>query len=151
ISFAPAWSPDGTRIAYSVFNRHPSNIKNIDLYEFDFRSSTYRLLSNRKGINSGASYSPDGKNIALTMSFLGNPEIFLLNPVQKTVTRMTNSLGFDVDPSWSPDGKFMSFVSSRTGAPMVFSMANDGTQVQRLTFAGKYNATPNWSPTNNKI
>lgn len=151
IAFAPAWSPDGTKIAYSLFTRHHNNVKNIDLYEFDFATSTIRLLSNRKGINSGAAYSPDGKKIALTMSFRGNPEIFTLDPTDNTVTRITSSFGFDVDPSWSPDGSKMAFVSSRTGTSMVFSMASDGSHVQRLTYAGVYNATPSWSPRNNKI
>src|SRR4051812_1475932 len=42
IAFAPAWSPDGTRIAYSLFTRHNNGLKNIDLYEFDFQNSTVR-------------------------------------------------------------------------------------------------------------
>lgn len=151
IAFAPAWSPDGTRIAYSLFTRHHNNVKNIDLYEFDFTTATIRLLSNRKGINSGAAYDPASRKIALTMSFRGNPEIFTLNPADSTVTRITHSFGFDVDPSWSPDGGKMAFVSSRNGAPMVYRMNADGSNVQQLTIAGRYNATPSWSPRNNKI
>ena len=154
IAFAPAWSPDGTKIAYSLFTKHHDNTKNIDLYEFDFSSATIRLLSNRKGINSGAAYdpvSPTGDKIALTMSFRGNPEIFTLEPATNTVTKITSSFGFDVDPAWSPDGKALAFVSSRTGVPMVFRMNADGSGVQRLTYAGRYNATPSWSAQNNKI
>lgn len=151
IAFSPAWSPDGTKIAYSLFTKRKDNIKNIDLYEFDFNSRSIRLLSNRKGINSGAAYTPDGKSLALTMSFLGNPEIFSFNLATNMVTRLTSSFGFDVDPVWSPDGRDLAFVSSRTGMPMVFSMKADGTNVKRLTYAGRYNATPTWSPQNNKI
>jgi TolB protein len=151
ISFAPAWSPDATKLAYSVYARHRGNIKNIDLFEFDFNTSTYHMLSNRKGINSGASYSPDGQNLALTMSFLGNPEIFNLNLATSTVTRLTKSMGVDVDPAWSPDGKTLAFVSTRSGKSMVYKMNADGSNPQRLTYAGVYNATPNWSPQGNKI
>lgn len=151
IAFAPAWSPDGSKIAYSLYTRHNENIKNIDLFEFDFKSNSSRLLSNRKGINSGAAYSPSGDSIALTMSFLGNPEIFLLDARKKSVDQITKSFGFDVDPSWSPDGKSLAFVSSRTGQPMIHRMQSNGEGTQRLTFAGRYNATPNWSMQNNKI
>lgn len=151
IAMAPAWSSDGTRIAYSLYTRHRNNIKNIDLYEFNFNNNTVRLLSNRKGINSGAAYAPEGGKIALTMSFLGEPQIFTLDPVTNQVTRITHSLSFEVDPSWSPDGKKMAFVSDRTGSPMVYQQNMDGTHVQRLTFAGRYNASPSWSPRNNKI
>ena len=151
IAFAPAWSPDGTKVAYSLFFKGRNNIKNIDLYEYNFSSNTIRMLSNRKGINSGAAYTPDGHKIALTMSFLGNPDIFLFDPSVNSVARLTKSFGTDVDPSWSPDGKSMAFVSSRSGMPMVYSMKADGSNVQRLTYAGRYNATPSWSPQNNKI
>lgn len=150
-AISPAWSPDGTRVAYSVYTKHSNNAKNLDLYEFDFTSNVVRLLSNRKGINSGANYSPDGKSVALTMSFLGNPEIFSLDRSNKTVARLTHSLGFDVEPAWSPDGSKLAFASSRSGMPMVFVMDKDGSNTQRLTFAGRYNASPAWSPNGKKI
>lgn len=156
IAFAPAWSPDSTRLAYSLYTKRRNNVKNIDLYQFNFRDSTIRMLSNRSGMNSGAVFHPDGKHIALTMSFLGseyekNPEIFMFSPDDNSVTRLTKSLGFDVDPTFSPDGKHLAFVSSRSGMPMVFRMNTDGSGAQRLTYAGRYNATPSWSPTGNKI
>ncbi len=151
IALGPAWSLDAKRLAYSVFTRHPGNIKNIDLFIYDFKSKTVELISNRKGMNSGASFHPKENRLALTMSFLGNPEIFSINLGTKEATRLTTSYGVDVDPVWAPDGQSMAFVSSRSGPPMVYSMDNAGQSVKRLTFAGKYNATPSWSPQNNKI
>lgn len=151
VTLSPAWSPDGTRIAYSLYAKNKRNVKNLNLYEFNFNSSKIKMLSDRVGINSGAHYHPDGKKIALTMSFLGNSEIFSFDPESKSVTRLTNNSGVDVDPNWSPDGKHLSFVSNRAGAAMVYRMNSDGSDVRRLTFAGTYNATPSWSPQNNKI
>lgn len=151
VTLTPAWSPDSTKIAYSLIAKNKKNVKNPNLYEFDFKTSRIKLLSDRAGMNSGAHYHPDGKRIALTMSFLGNPEIFVFDPESKSVTRLTNNPGVDVDPNWSPDGKHLSFVSNRAGAPMVYRMNSDGSDVRRLTFAGSYNATPTWSPQNNKI
>ena len=151
LAIAPAWSPDGTKIAYSLFTKRADGNRNIDLFEYDFRSKTVRMLSNRTGINSGAAYSPNGSRIALTMSFLKNPEIFTLDSSSSEVTRLTSSGGSNVDPSWSPDGSQIAFVSSRAGPSMIYKMNADGSGVTRLTYAGKYNATPSWSPRNNKI
>ncbi len=146
----PAWHPDGSKIAYSVYVKR-SNIKNLDLYEVDFNTNTMRMLSNRRGANTGAAYSPDGRTIAMTMSFLGNPEIFAFDPGNKKATRLTKTAGFDVDPTWSPDGKNIAFISTRSGPSMVWRMAIDGTETRRLTYAGTYNATPNYSPKGDKV
>ncbi len=151
IAFAPAWSPDGQKLAYSLFTRHKDHTHTIDLYEFDFQKSSVRLLSSKPGINSGAVYAPNGKTIVLTMSLSGNPELYELNPETKQSRKITRTPGFDVDPNFSPDGSTLAFVSSRSGAPMIFTTKLDGSELARLTFAGKYNASPSWSPTGDKI
>jgi len=150
-AMAPAWSPDGKQIVFTAITRNKKNIRNHNLFLYNLSSGKISMISNKSGINSGATYKPNGKELALTMSFPGNPEIFLLDPSSKVAKRITNSYGLDVDPSFSPDGKQIAFVSDRSGRPMVYKMNSDGANIQRLTFAGQYNATPSWSPLGNKI
>lgn len=150
-AMAPSWNPDGKQLVFTAVTKNNKNVRNHNLFLYDLPTGNVDMVSNRQGINSGATFSPDGKQLALTMSFPGNPELFLMNPKSKVVQRITNSFGLDVDPSWSPDGKWLSFVSDRSGRPMVYKMEASGANVQRLTYAGHYNATPTWSPLNNKI
>ena len=150
-AMSPSWSPDGKQIVFTAVTKNSKNVRNHNLFVYTVASGKIDMLSNRQGINSGAVYSANGQQLALTMSFTGDPEIYLLNPKSKVVQRVTNSYGIDVDPSWSPDGKQIAFVSTRFGRPMIYKMDVSGANVQRLTYAGYYNATPSWSPTGNKI
>lgn len=151
LTMSPAFSPDGSKISYSLIAKNRKNIKNTNLYELDLKTKVVKLISDRTGINSGACYHPDGSRIALTMSFLGNPEIFIFDPKDKSVARITKHSGIDVDPNFSPTGKELTFVSNRDGKSMIYKMNADGKNVTRLTFAGEYNATPAWSPTGKKV
>lgn len=152
IAMSPAWSADGNKIAFSVYNRHADNVKNIDLFEFNFKTGAMRPLSNRKGINSGACYSPSGHSLAYTMSYTGNPEIHILDLDSLESTQLTKSIGFEVDPAFSPDGSQIAFVSTRPGKPMIYTVSIKAPfDVKRITYAGQYNATPSWSPDGKKI
>jgi TolB protein len=150
-AMAPAWRTDGKQLVFTAVTKNEKNVRNHNLFQYDLPTGKITMLSNRQGINSGAAFSPDNKRLALTMSFPGNPEIFLMDPGSKVVQRITNSFGLDVDPAWSPDGKSLAFVSDRSGRPMVYKMDASGANIQRLTYAGHYNATPTWSPQGNKI
>jgi TolB protein len=105
-----------------------------------------RVLSSRPGINTGASFSPDGQRIAATLSQDGNSEIYLLDKNGGVIKRLTNNPFIDSSPSWSPDGSRIVFVSDRHGSPQVWVMAADGSGQQRLTRRGNYNTEPKWTP-----
>lgn len=150
-AMAPAWRPDGKELVFTAITKNNKNVRNHNLFVYNLPTGKIEMLSNKPGINSGASFSPNGHQIALTMSFPGNPEIFLMDPSSKVIQRVTNSFGLDVDPAWSPDGKWLAFVSDRSGRPMVYKMEANGANVQRLTYAGFYNATPSWSPQGGKM
>jgi len=111
-----------------------------------------RSFSKFQGLNTGATLSPDGRNVAVTLSKDGNPEVYLLEAqTGKVVRRLTNSWGIDTSPAWSPDGTKLAFVSDRHGSPQIWVMGADGSNQRRLTFQGNYNQTPDWSPRGDKI
>jgi TolB protein len=137
----PAWSGDG-RIAYTSFMRN-----NPDLYVASGGGGRPKRISAQKGMNTGAAFSPDGSQIALTLSKDGNPEIYVIKASDGSVVkRLTNNKAIDTSPAWSPDGSRIAFVSDREGGPQIFVVSAGGGEAKRVSFNGSYNTTPTWSP-----
>ncbi|MEL6546908.1 MAG: translocation protein TolB, partial [Myxococcota bacterium] len=141
ISLLPAWGAKGNHVLFTSYLKN-----NPDLFRLNINTKKLDWLSNKRGLNTGASVSPDGSRIALTLSVDGNTEIYAMDWSGNNLKRLTNSWGQDVSPSWSPDGKRIAFVSSRAGNPHIYVMNADGSQQRRLTFQGNYNQEPKWSP-----
>lgn len=154
ISQSPTWSYDGKLIAYSEFAYHPNEkTRNMDLFTYDLSTGRRLLVSYRRGINSGASFTPDNKGLLLTISNGGNPDIYKMSLDGRNLERITNAKSGEmyVEPSMSPDGKKIAFSSTKSGRPMIYVMNSDGSDIKRLTFAGEYNSTPAWSPDGKKL
>jgi TolB protein len=141
LSLLPTWDMRGTHILFTSYLKN-----NPDLFRINVASNDLQWLSSKRGLNTGADVSPDGRLIALTLSIDGNTEIYVMDSRGDNLRRLTDSWGQDVSPSWSPDGKRIVFVSSRSGNPHLYVMGADGSQPRRLTFQGNYNQEPDWSP-----
>jgi TolB protein len=145
ITLSPAWSTDGNWLAYTSYKGD-----NPDLYIRNLRNEREISIA-RQGINITPDWVPGKFELAATLSFSGDPEIYLLTGEGKIIKRLTRKPGSDVSPSWSPDGKKFAFVSNRSGSPQIYIKDITTGEVSRLTFEGRYNTQPSWSPRGNKI
>ncbi len=146
ISILPAFSPDGTKIAYvSYKDRYQF------LYVFDLASGVSTALSKEVGMNSAPSWSPDGRRLAMVLSKDANSEIYLVDANGSNKKRLTNNSAVDTSPTFSPDGRQIAFVSERGGNPQIYVMDVTGGNAHRVSFQGGKAYDPSWSPDGKSI
>ncbi len=138
---SPAWSPNGSQLAYVSFeSRKPV------IYTHDVISGKRRLIANFKGSNSAPAWAPDGRSLAVTLSRDGGSQLFSIDSNGGEPRRLAQSASIDTEPVYTPDGKSIYFVSDRGGAPQIYKMPVTGGNVERVTFSGSYNISPSISP-----
>jgi WD40 repeat protein len=144
--YQPAWSPDGSRIAY-VHNTK----SNDDIWVMNADGSDPIRLTDDPAFDLSPAWSPDARSIAFQSNRDANNEIYVMNADGSEQSRVTRNESFDGGPDWSPDGTEIVFASDRDG-PGIYIMAADGSDIRRLTHdeqVGPLEAT--WSPDGTRI
>ena len=99
---SPAWSPDGTKIAFAS-NTHGS----YDIFIMDKDGGNQTQVTSNKAIDLEPCWSPDGRHIAFTSdrsSGRTRPDfnIWVVENDGSSPTQMTTQRGTEGGPSWSP-------------------------------------------------
>jgi len=174
----PAWSADGTRIAFIEGWNGVNYLKVVDL-GFDGTGREITTITPAFAYQFGPTWSPGGTQIALVRQVPGQVmtiqfDIIIVNIDGSGETNITSSDFDELDPAWSPDGSAIAFAGVRfeqypdpvTGAPTtgaqweIVTVNPDGSG-ERILSAGdpgtdrtnylEEDRSPAWSPDSSAI
>ena len=138
---SPAWSPDGTKLAYVSFEK-----KKPIVFVQSLMSGNREMVANYKGNNSAPAWSPDGSKLAIVLTYGANSQIYTIDSNGGNLKQITKSTAIDTEPAFSRDGNWIYFSSDRGGKPQIYRVPVGGGDASRVTFEGAYNVSPRFSP-----
>lgn len=142
----PAWSPNGTRIAFTS-----KRTGSFDVYVMDVSGEGTRLLTSTNDDESSPSWSPEGRHIVFSRGQSG--DLFVMeadgSPVRPLLTDGTD----DRQPEWAPDGSWIAFTRREPGssARELWLVRPDGSAARQLTSLDSVIDGPTWSPDSRRI
>ncbi|MGA1205214.1 MAG: biopolymer transporter Tol [Opitutales bacterium] len=140
---SPALSPDGQTLLYTSY--HGTGFP--DIYRISLATGQRTVFAGWRGANTGATFSPDGRQVAMVLSGSGNSEVYVSNQEGRQLRRLTRSDSLEASPSWSPDGRQLIFTSDQMGGPQIYSMDLRGRSMSRVrTDISRNCSEPVWNP-----
>jgi TolB protein len=141
--FAPRFSADGQKVAFSMVRAG-----NTDVYVADLRTRETRRLTTDPSIDTSPSFSPDGTQIAFNSDRSGSPQIYVMNADGSGLHRISRGSGYKT-PVWSPTGDWIAFTKQEgSGMSAPFSigvMKPDGSD-ERILSTSYFEEGPTWAP-----
>jgi Tol biopolymer transport system component/DNA-binding winged helix-turn-helix (wHTH) protein len=106
-------------------------------------------LTSDEGLQTGATWSPDGRFIAYSSDRSGKYDIWVQQISGGDAIQITKGPGQNWTPDWSPDGKYIAYRSEEGEGGIYITPALGGAGMQRkIASFGYY---PHWSPDSSQI
>ena len=140
MTFAPRFSPDGSRAVFSM-----SAGTGSDIFVTDLGSRNRVQLTRSSSINTAPSFAPDGQRIVFESDRGGSQQLYVMNAAGGEPTRISFGDGRYATPVWSPRGDLIAFTKILGGRFHIGAMRVDGSDEKLLT-ASYLDEGPTWAP-----
>jgi Tol biopolymer transport system component len=141
-AFDPAWSPDGTRIAYVRGTRFP-----VVFVANDDGSRERRVAE-----GTTPAWSPDGSRLVVSRRAAGGADLWVIDVATGKERRLARTEKPEREPEWSPDGRTIAFVRTEVrGGDEIYTVRPSGRGLRRLTRSPHDDFGPAWSPDGTQI
>ncbi len=149
----PAWSPDGSKIAFIRATVGATTIEDLDIFVMDVDGGNVTQLTDTPNVDEWApTWSPDGTKIVYDHTpSSARGDIYVMNADGSNPEQLTSNSANDTSPVWSPDGTQIAFTSERGGDAEIYVMNADGTNQTPLTSNSYWDGDPSWSPDGTQI
>lgn len=139
----PEWMPDAQSFFYTHYNR-----ASTDIIQTIPSRNISRIVAAYKGMNLGASPSPNGKYLALVLSHDGQVDLYLKSLAGGARRRLTQDQAPEASPCWSPGGGSICYASGISGRPQLYIIPVGGGSPRQLPTSGSEAVNPDWSGDN---
>jgi len=142
VNNAPAWSPDGRRLALTL----SSPAGNLDVYLLELEGGALTRVTDHPAIDTEPVWSLDGLSLYFTSDRGGGPQIYRVEARSGAgATRVTFSGSYNARPRLSPDGKQMAFIT-RDGSGYRVAVQDLGNGSVSVLSKGAQDESPGYSP-----
>ncbi|CNF63375.1 MULTISPECIES: Tol-Pal system beta propeller repeat protein TolB [Yersinia] len=138
---SPAWSPDGSKIAYVTFESGKSALVIQTL-----ANGAIRQVASFPRHNGAPAFSPDGTKLAFALSKSGSLNLYVMDLGSGQISQVTDGRSNNTEPSWFPDSQNLAYTSDQGGRPQVYKVNINGGAPQRITWEGSQNQNADVSP-----
>jgi Tol biopolymer transport system component len=157
----PAWSPDGTKIAFTGPGARPNEdgVRLGDIYVMDADGTNRTNLTDTPDfLDYRPSWAPSGAQLTFVREVPGQiiseqQDIFVIDANGENANNLTQTDANEDDPAWAPDGTKIAFSGVRNGGEEILTMDPDGQNEEILTGDGSdaFDEAPDWSPDSTKV
>ncbi|AXW87387.1 translocation protein TolB [Lonsdalea britannica] len=131
---SPAWSADGSKLAYVTFESGRSALVVQTL-----ANGAIKQVASFPRHNGAPSFSPDGSKLAFALSKSGSLNLYVMNLGSGQISQVTDGRSNNTEPTWFPDSQTLAYTSDQAGRPQVYKINVNGGAPQRLTWEGAQN------------